>query len=178
MLRFSVACLLCALSGLATAQYNTGLPTVGNTASPKDSQVSVDAKQFLNPPTVSDMCAAIASACSSLASSGYPVGATIDARGFTGNQCCKDTNATTMLNNCVPAYSTNARSGKLLLGEVNIYVDNPSGGSYTYGTGSGPGTPAIVIPNGFWGIEGISRAGSPGATNAVGTFISNHITGC
>ena len=54
---------------------------------PKDSQTFIDAKQFLGG-SVTDMCGAIAAACGQLHASGYPNGATIDARGFTGTQVC------------------------------------------------------------------------------------------
>jgi len=44
--------LLCPLIGIlclpSLAQYNTGLPTVGKTGSPTDSQTLIDAKQFLS----------------------------------------------------------------------------------------------------------------------------------
>jgi len=173
--------LLCPLIGilcsLSSAQYTTGLPTVGNAGSPKDSQTSIDAKQFFGG-TVTDMCGAVAAACATLGTTNYPLGATIDARGFTGNQVCAAANITTMLNGCVSQYSgtRNATGGKLLLGEVNLYADGPipPATNYTYGTGSGPGTPALVIPAGFWGIEGVSRGADPGSgTNSgPGTFLS------
>ena len=44
--------LLCPLIGIlcvpSSAQYNTGLPTVGNGGAPKDSQALIDAKQFIS----------------------------------------------------------------------------------------------------------------------------------
>ena len=185
--------LLCPLIGilcsLSSAQYTTGLPTVGNAGSPKDSQTLIDAKQFFGG-TVTDMCGAVAAACATLGTTNYPLGATIDARGFTGNQVCAAANITTMLNGCVSQYSgtRNATGGKLLLGEVNLYADGPipPATNYTYGTGSGPGTPALVIPAGFWGIEGVSRGADPGASGAPGpgTFLSvctgsgTPVTGC
>jgi len=131
----------------------------------------IDATPFL----VTDMCDAINTACSKLnaTSTTYPAGATIDARGFTGNQVCAASNITTMLFQCVPSGSSHgATGGKLLLGEVNLYADGPipPATSYTDGT-SGVGTPALIIPNNFWGIEGVSRgAGNAGTTN--GTWLS------
>jgi len=92
----------------------------------------------------SDMCAAI-----SKARLNYP-NMTLDARGYSGNQYCSAANATTML-------GTATVNGKLLLGSATIYVDGPSGGNYTDGNGSGIGTPAIVIPNQHWGIQGLSK---------------------
>ena len=113
-------------------------------------QMIVDAVQFLNPLTAPDMCAAVAAACSTLGTSGYPQGATIDARGFTGDQVCAANNATQMLSGCV------ANGGKLLLGTVHIYADGPTGGvngHYDDGNSSGVGTPAFIIPNQFWGSK-------------------------
>jgi hypothetical protein len=172
--------LLCPLIGMlcvpSSAQYNTGLPTVGNAGAPKDSQTLIDAKLFIGGP-VTDMCGAIAAACGQLHASGYPNGATIDARGFTGIQLCAASNITTMLNGCVGG--TGHNGGKLLLGNVNLYADGPTGGvngNYTDGNTppSGIGTPAIIIPSKFWGIEGISRgATGVGVTTAgVGSFLS------
>ncbi len=71
-------------------------------------------------------------------------------------------------------------SGKLLLGEVNLYADGPASGNYTDNIGahpSGIGTPALIIPSFFWGIEGVSRGASPGSTAThpppgQGTFLS------
>ena len=144
----------------------------------------IDATQFISG---TDMCGAIAAACAALNTPTmnpvYPKGATIDARGFTGNQVCSALTATTMLNGCVTG--TNHNGGKLLLGNVNLYIDGPipPATSYTDGS-SGVGTPAIIIPSMFWGIEGISRGASANGTNAgLGTFISpcpttNPPTGC
>ena len=132
----------------------------------------IDATEFI---AGTDMCGAIAAACAQLGTTNYPLGATIDARGFTGNQVCAASNITTMLNGCIPQYSgtRNTTSGKLLLGEVNLYADGPSSGNYIYGTGSGAGTPALVIPAQFWGIEGVSRGADASGTNAgPGTFLS------
>jgi hypothetical protein len=145
----------------------------------------IDAKLFLVPP-VTDMCGAIAAACAALntpvINPVYPKGATIDARGFTGIQVCSGSlTTTTMLNACVTG--TNHNGGKLLLGNVNLYIDGPTSGNYTDGS-SGVGTPAIIIPSMFWGIEGISRGASANGSNAgLGTFISacptsNPPTGC
>ncbi|MGC1434428.1 MAG: hypothetical protein WA847_00925 [Terriglobales bacterium] len=144
--------------------------------------MSIDATQFS---IGTDMCGAIANACAKLNSSTtmnpYPAGATIDARGFTGNQVCAAGNITTMLFKCVPqGSSTGATSGKLLLGEVNLYADGPASGNYTGNIGahpSGIGTPALIIPSFFWGIEGVSRGASPGSTAThpppgQGTFLS------
>ena len=167
--------LLCPLIGIlclpSSAQYNTGLPTVGKTGSPTDSQTLIDAKQFLISP-VTDMCGAIKAACALLGSTGYPAGATIDARGFTGIQVCAATNITTMLSGCVGGSGHNG--GKLLLGNVNLYADGPIlNPYYTDGT-STVGTPALIIPAQFWGIEGISRgsAESSSTSAAPGTFLS------
>jgi hypothetical protein len=114
------------------AQLTTqGEPAVGNTLGTKltTSQAVLDATMF----TGADMCASIAAACAQLSatSTTYPAGATIDARGFAGNQVCKAINITTMLNGCAAQYSgtRNATSGKLLLGEVNLYADGPSSGN-------------------------------------------------
>jgi hypothetical protein len=123
--------LLCPLIGIlrvpSSAQYNTGLPTVGNGGAPKDSQALIDAKQFISG-TVTDMCGAIAAACGQLHATGYPNGATIDARGFTGDQLCPATTITTMLNSCVTG--TGHNGGKLLLGNVNLYIDGPTAHPY------------------------------------------------
>ncbi len=163
----------------AYGQYVQGEATVGkNTTTPAPSQMFIDATQFL----VTDMCDAITTACSKLnaTSTTYPAGATIDARGFTGNQVCSASTITKMLFKCVPqGSSTGATSGKLLLGEVNLYADGPlagAGGNYSDGT-SGIGTPALIIPSFFWGIEGVSRGASAGTTGThppagPGTFLS------
>jgi len=153
--------LFCALLGticsIAAAQtYTQGLPTVGNstpTAAP--SQMFIDATQSNG----TDMCAKIANACAQLGfSTSYPIGATIDARGFIGNQVCAAGNITTMLFKCVPqGSSTGATSGKLLLGEVNLYADGPTLNPYYTDGSSKIGTPALIIPSFFWGIEGVSR---------------------
>ena len=166
------------LCGVARAQtYTQGLPTVGSnslgpTAAP--SQMFVDATQFNG----GDMCAKIANACSKLnaTSTTYPAGAAIDARGFTGNQVCAAGNITTMLYKCVPGTANGAVGGKLLLGEVNLYADGPTSGNYSDGS-SGIGTPALIIPSFFWGIEGVSRGASAGNGNThpppgPGTFLS------
>lgn len=151
-------CVLLSASYAQTPQYTEGLPTVGSApgtlpSTAAASQMSIDATQFFV--SGSDMCAAIASACLKLAATGYPFGATIDARGFTGNKVCKAINITTMLTNCA-----GDGSGKLLLGAVNLYADGPSG-NYSYPiSGSGPGTPAIVIPTGFWESKGSAEGRS------------------
>jgi hypothetical protein len=160
------------------AQLTTqGEPAVGNTLGTKltTSQAVLDATMF----TGADMCASIAAACAQLSatSTTYPAGATIDARGFTGNQVCKAGNITTMLFQCVPpGTGTNgATGGKLLLGEVNLYADGPTANAYyTDLNGSTYGTPALIIPAGFWGIEGLSRGADAGTSGApgVGTFLS------
>ena len=160
------------LYNACSAQNVEGLPAVGNGTSQFSSQMLIDATAFS---AAGDMCAAITAACAQVGTTGYPLGATIDARGFAGNQVCKAINITTMLNGCAAQYSgtRNATSGKLLLGEVNLYADGPSSGNYTYGTGSGPGTPALVIPAQFWGIEGVSRgADASGSSAGPGTFLS------
>jgi hypothetical protein len=180
----------CALVGLLssaqaqTPTYVQGLPTVGDSTSSvaAASRMSIDPTQFVSG---ADMCAKIALACAKLGASmpDYPKGATIDARGFTGNQACSAANATTMLSGCVTG--TNDNGGKLLLGNVNLYIDGPIPPLISYTDGSsGVGTPAIIIPSMFWGIEGISRGATANGTNAgLGTFISpspttNPPTGC
>jgi hypothetical protein len=123
----------------------------------------------------------------SATSTTYPAGATIDARGFTGNKVCASGNITTMLFQCVPqGSSTGAIGGKLLLGNVNLYADGPASGHYTDNIGpSGIGTPALIIPSFFWGIEGMSRgATGTNSTPGTGTFLSvclgsnSPVTGC
>ncbi len=168
------------LGGLLQGEPVTGKGTGGSGQQATSQPVFIDATQFQD----IDMCASIADACGALTSAPvtgftYPAGAVIDARGFTGNQVCKATNVTTMLSQCVTHKDIHgttiyATGGKLLLGEVNIYADGPASGNYTDGKGSGIGTPALVIPNGFWGIEGLSRGGSipSGGTTALGTWIS------
>jgi len=146
------------------ATYSQGLPTIGKTGTVAvPGRMAIDALQFLNPLTAPDICAAIAAACQS---SNTPVPTTIDARGFTGDQVCAANNATQMLNGCA------ANGGKLLLGTVHLYADGPTGGingHYDDGHSSGAGTPAFIIPNKFWGIEGVSRGSGE---SAVGTFLS------
>jgi len=169
---FVLAASLIAAVPTARAQLTTqGEPAVGNTLGTQltTSQANLDATLFSG----ADMCASIAAACTKLSSTSttYPAGATIDARGFTGNQVCSALTITKMLFKCVPqGSSTGATGGKLLLGEVNLYADGPASGNYTDGT-SGVGTPALIIPSNFWGIEGVSRgAGETGTTN--GTWLS------
>ena len=120
--------------------YVQGLPTVGNSGSSNAaaSQMSIDATQF--GAVGDDMCKKISLACATLGTTNYPKGATIDARGFTGNQVCAASTATIMLNGCVTG--TNQNGGKLLLGNVNLYIDGPvpPATSYTDGS-SGVGTP-------------------------------------
>ena len=181
IVRLALFCwVLGALCGASSAQNIKGLPAVGNgTATQSSSQMLIDATQFGT--GTDDMCAKIADACVALGSAAnYPLGATIDARGFTGNQVCAASTITKMLFKCVPqGSSTGATSGKLLLGEVNLYADGPTGGvngNYTDGT-SGIGTPALIIPSFFWGIEGVSRGASAGNGTAhppagQGTFLS------
>src|SRR5579863_958743 len=99
-IRSALCCvLLAALWAPFSAQTTiTGLPQVGNgTSTPSSSQMLIDATQFVSG---IDMCANIALACAQVGTTGYPLGATIDARGFTGNQVCKAINITTMLNGC------------------------------------------------------------------------------
>ena len=109
--------------------YTPGLATVGSPtpSNAVPSKMLIDATQFI---AGTDMCGAIKAACGQLTNvvgAAYPAGATIDARGFTGNQVCAATNITTMLFKCVtPGSSTGATGGKLLLGEVNLYADGPS----------------------------------------------------
>jgi|HubBroStandDraft_6_1064221.scaffolds.fasta_scaffold00602_4 hypothetical protein len=162
----------------AQAQYVQGEATVGkNSTTPAPSQMFIDATQF---GSGTDMCGAIAAACGKLTNTvgaAYPAGATIDARGYTGIQVCLAVNITNMLFQCVPQGSSHgATGGKLLLGEVNLYADGPAppATNYTDGNGSGVGTPALIIPAGFWGIEGVSRGADPGSgTNpGQGTFLS------
>jgi hypothetical protein len=182
--------LFCALLGglhnASSAQNVQGLPAVGSGTGQKSSQMFIDATQFGL--VTDDMCTKIADACGKLGTANYPLGATIDARGFTGNQVCAAANITTMLNGCVSQYSgtRNATGSKLLLGEVNLYADGPSGGvngNYTDGT-SGIGTPALIIPYGVWGIEGMTRGAQGGTTATPGTLLSvctgpgTPITGC
>jgi hypothetical protein len=160
----SSCALLGIVSAIAQAQtYTQGLPAVGNnnvpsTAAP--SKMLLDATLF--PDT--DMCASIVDACKKLGTAGYPLGATIDARGFTGNRVCLASNITTMLFQCVAAGSSNgATGGKLLLGEVNLYADGPSGGvngNYSDLLGSGIGTPALIIPYGMWGLYAEEESGA------------------
>lgn len=169
------AILLAALCGVAAAQtYTQGLPTVGSppsgippTSTAAPSLMYVDATQFSS---AGDMCAAIATACAQLHSTGYPNGATIDARGFTGDQLCAASNITTMLSGCVTG--TGHNGGKLLLGNVHLYADGPVPPITSYSDGtSGIGTPALIIPSFFWGIEGISR-GAGDSGSKLGTFIT------
>jgi hypothetical protein len=173
VVRLATFCLLLGgLCGHSLAQNTQGLPAVGTGAPPQaSSQMFIDATQFISG---TDMCGAIAAACGQLGATGFPSGATIDARGFTGIKLCKASTITTMLSGCVSGSGHNG--GKLLLGNVNLYADGPVSPaiSYSDGLGSGVGTPAIIIPNGFWGIEGISRgAVSGGSTTAtLGTFLS------
>ena len=164
------------LFSYSSAQNVPGLTAVGNGGvTPTSSLMSIDATQFI---TGTDMCGAIATACSKLGTTipNYPLGATIDARGFTGIQVCLAGNITTMLSACVGGSGHNG--GKLLLGDVNLYADGPTGGitgNYSDGHGSGIGTPALIIPAQFWGIEGISRGGQAGSSTTdpgPGTFLS------
>ncbi|MGA8492311.1 MAG: hypothetical protein WB711_17930 [Terriglobales bacterium] len=153
------------------AQLTTqGEPAVGNSTQLTTSQAHLDATLFSG----ADMCASIAAACAALGTTSYPAGATIDARGFTGINVCKAVNITTMLNGCVGGSGHNG--GKLLLGNVNLYADGPASPATTYsdGLGSGVGTPALIIPSFFWGIEGISRGalGVNSTTAGIGTFLS------
>ena len=180
------ACLLLIVFGavphlrVQAQTYHPGLTTVGSNATtsvPAASEMSIDASQFF-PAASGDFCGAVASACALVNSkSYYPFGVTIDARGMAGNQYCSAANATQMLTTCVTQGTQmspiQVGSGKLLLGEVNLYIDGPTGNNYVYQTGDGPGTPAIVIPDGFWGIEGISRVESGVSGTAVrGSVIS------
>jgi hypothetical protein len=169
--RLALHCsLLGVLCASSSAQNVQGLPVVGaGGTSQASSQMLIDATLF---GSGTDMCGAIKAACAQLGLSNYPKGATIDARGYTGNQVCSAGTATTMLNGCVTG--TNHNGGKLLLGNVNLYIDGPvpPATSYTDGS-SGVGTPAIIIPSFFWGIEGVSRGATANGTNAgLGTFIS------
>ncbi len=151
--------LLVALAATSQAQLRTlGQPGIGTGSALTTTPMWLDATLFPG----NDMCAKIATACGS--TSTIPFGTTIDARGFSGNQVCQIANVTKMLNDC----GTNG--GKLLLGMVNVYADGPGvNGNYADGHGSGIGTPAFIIPNNFWGIEGVSRgAGSAG----IGTWLS------
>ncbi len=123
------------------------------------------------------MCAKIAAACAKTGATmpDYPKGATIDARGFTGDRLCAAANITTMLNSCVTGTGGH-NGGKLVLGNVHLYADGPAGGTsgnYTDGKvpPSGVGTPALIIPSGFWGIEGISR-GAGDSGSKLGTFLT------
>jgi hypothetical protein len=156
------------LCSVASAQYTEGLPTVGNSNVPSTaapSKMLIDATQFPGSP---DMCLQIKNACALVGTSGYPNGATIDARGFTGDQLCAAGNITTMLNGCVGGSGHNG--GKLFLGNVHLYADGPPSGNYT-DTTSGIGTPALIIPSMFWGIEGVSRgAGDQGSK--LGTYLT------
>ena len=168
-------CLLLAiLSGSSSAQNVKGLPVVGAGGTQASSQMLIDATQFASG---TDMCSAVIAACQKLGTTNYPLGATIDARGFTGDQVCLPPHATQMLNGCT------ANGGKLLLGTVHIYADGPTGGvngHYDDGHSSGVGTPAFIIPNQFWGIEGVSRgsSGNPGTWLSVCTGTNTPVTGC
>ena len=116
--------LVLTLSLSARAQstpYTQGLPTVGNgnsTSSPAPSLMLIDATQFGT--ATDDMCTKIADACGKLTASAppqpYPFGVTIDARGFTGDQVCKASNATTMLTTCVTQNNNNPPPPTLQLG--------------------------------------------------------------
>ena len=165
---------LCRIGGAQT--YLQGLPSVGNSApTAAPSQMFIDATQFGL--VTDDMCLKIADACAKLGALGYPMGATIDARGFTGDQVCLSPHATQMLSGCV------ANGGKLLLGTVHVYADGPTGGvngHYDDGHSSGVGTPAFIIPNQFWGIEGVSRGsgGNPGTWLSVCTGTSTPVMLC
>jgi hypothetical protein len=169
--RLAPFCLLLGiLCGASSAQTVQGLPAVGNGTTQSSSQMLIDATAF--PST--DMCGSIALACAQLGKTNYPLGANIDARGFTGTQVCKASSITTMLFQCVPPGTLHgATGGKLLLGEVNLFADGPipPATSYTDGT-SGVGTPALIIPYGFWGIEGVSRGANGKSTPASGTSLS------
>jgi hypothetical protein len=104
----------------------------------------IDATMF---PGAPDMCLQIKNACAQLGAINYPAGATIDARGFTGNQVCLAANATTMLSSCASGSGHNG--GKLLLGNVNLYADGPTAGvtgHYNDGNGSGDGQNPIGTP--------------------------------
>ena len=166
--------LLCLLLGTlcdnSSGQNVQGLPTVGNGSGliQSSSQMLIDATQFASG---TDMCGAIKAACGKLGTANYPNGGTIDARGFTGNQVCASGNITTMLFTCVGTTGNNG--GKLLLGNVNLYADGPAAGNYTDNNTppSGIGTPALILPSKFWGIEGLSR-GSGDQNSPLGTFIS------
>jgi hypothetical protein len=158
----------------SSAQTVQGLPAVGTGSSQLSSQMLIDATAFSG---AADMCASVIAACQKLGTTGYPQGATIDARGFTGDRVCAPDNATQMLNGCA------ASGGKLLLGTVHIFADGPASGvtgHYNDGRGSGVGTPAFVIPNQFWGIEGVSRgsSGSLGTWLSVCTGSGTPVTGC
>jgi hypothetical protein len=48
---------------------------------------------------------------------------------------------------------------------IRNYTDN-------VGSGSTFGTPALIIPNNFWGIEGVNRGATGGSTPTPGTFLS------
>jgi len=98
--RFALFALLVVILGDRSFSQNTkGLPEVGNGAAPVSRQMLVDATQFGT--STDDMCAKIADACGVLGASGYPLGATIDARGFTGIKVCQASTITTMLSGCV-----------------------------------------------------------------------------
>jgi len=74
----------------------------------------------------------------------------IDARAFAGNQIIPASTGTTALYGNLTSGST--VPGTLLLGNVQMYCDGPSGGSsnnYTDGSGSNYGTPCIILPNGY-----------------------------
>jgi hypothetical protein len=86
VVRLNRFCLLLAiLSGSSSAQNTQGLPVVGAGGTQASSQMLLDATQFAGAP---DMCLQIKNACLKLGAGGYPSGATIDARGFTGDQVC------------------------------------------------------------------------------------------
>ena len=122
--------------------------TLGTVALASSQTVDVLYFYNANPGTYTDMCSAIAGARAA-----YP-GQTLDARGFSGLQYCAAANATTMLGGNV----TSGVQGKLLLGNVTLVIDGPTNGTnYTDGNSSGLGTPAVIIPNQHWGIQGISR---------------------
>jgi hypothetical protein len=101
-----------------------------------------------------DMCQAISAAIGS----NNNISGVIDARAFTGPQYCAAANATTMLYG--GAESGGEVNGQLLIGNVEMVIDGPSAGYFTDGVGSTYGTPAIILPNQFWGIRGVDKAES------------------
>jgi hypothetical protein len=103
--------------------------------------------------TGSDMCAKIGAAVSA------NPGSVIDATQYSGTQVCTAAHATTML-------FGSGQGGALYLGNVQLYIDGAA--NFSDGNGSGVGTPALILPNKWGALQGVSRGG----TGTAGTTIS------